>query len=244
VPDEGRCLSLEIPAVGRRVLCDDCLKIAHGAAGGVMYRLQPYEFVYTCEVLRRHKREPWEPEDLRWWAHRIIRRTKKGGMWVTRECIRAEDGGTAREDRSRLDGRLYYRIDARDLDRQGWARHPPFTASAFYRAADMPRVASPGEMKDHAAGWDATGTRRWTREEWECLRRESEASWRGILGAPAARPRPEDDAVTLGVPWPCSLEQLKDAYRRLSKAMHPDVGATAEGFRRVNEAYERITRLV
>jgi hypothetical protein len=44
----------------------------------------------------------------------------------------------------------------------------------------------------------------------------------------------------LGLSWPCSTADVKRAYRRLSRETHPDVGGSAEEFRRVNEAYERV----
>jgi hypothetical protein len=48
----------------------------------------------------------------------------------------------------------------------------------------------------------------------------------------------------LGLRWPCSAAEVKAAYRRLSRQTHPDVGGSAEGFRRVNEAYERVASIV
>jgi curved DNA-binding protein CbpA len=48
----------------------------------------------------------------------------------------------------------------------------------------------------------------------------------------------------LGLRWPCSAAEVKVAYRRLARATHPDVGGSAERFRQVNEAYERIAGLV
>jgi len=35
-------------------------------------------------------------------------------------------------------------------------------------------------------------------------------------------------------------EQIKQAFRRLVKRHHPDVGGSASAFRRVNEAYQRL----
>jgi hypothetical protein len=48
----------------------------------------------------------------------------------------------------------------------------------------------------------------------------------------------------LGLCWPCSPAELKEAYRRRSKETHPDVGGSAEAFRRVDEAYERVAAIV
>ena len=40
--------------------------------------------------------------------------------------------------------------------------------------------------------------------------------------------------------WPCTMDELKAAYRRLVKEAHPDVGGSAAEFRRIDEAYEHV----
>ena len=42
----------------------------------------------------------------------------------------------------------------------------------------------------------------------------------------------------LGLEWGASKQAIKQAHRRLVKQHHPDVGGTAEAFRRVNDAYQ------
>ena len=42
----------------------------------------------------------------------------------------------------------------------------------------------------------------------------------------------------LGLEWGASKQAIKQARRRLVKQHHPDVGGTAEAFRRVNDAYQ------
>ncbi len=42
----------------------------------------------------------------------------------------------------------------------------------------------------------------------------------------------------LGLPQDASPQQVKDAYRELSKTAHPDAGGTAEGFQALKQAYE------
>ena len=42
----------------------------------------------------------------------------------------------------------------------------------------------------------------------------------------------------LGLEWGASTQAIKQAHRRLVKQHHPDVGGTAEAFRRVNDAYQ------
>src|SRR5688500_5868379 len=41
----------------------------------------------------------------------------------------------------------------------------------------------------------------------------------------------------LGAPYTSSAPELKQAYRRALRTGHPDVGGTAEGFRRVQAAW-------
>jgi curved DNA-binding protein CbpA len=38
--------------------------------------------------------------------------------------------------------------------------------------------------------------------------------------------------------WGSSKEAVKQAHRRLVKQHHPDMGGSAEAFRRVNDAYQ------
>jgi hypothetical protein len=52
------------------------------------------------------------------------------------------------------------------------------------------------------------------------------------------------DLQLLGLPWPCARSALKNAYRRLAKETHPDRGGSAERFRPVDEAYDRLATLI
>ena len=47
----------------------------------------------------------------------------------------------------------------------------------------------------------------------------------------------------LGVPRGCSPERLRTRFRYLSKCHHPDAGGDAAYFMRLQDAYERLTRL-
>lgn len=46
--------------------------------------------------------------------------------------------------------------------------------------------------------------------------------------------------AVLGLDSGASAEAIKQAHRRLVKQHHPDMGGSAEAFRRVNEAYQRL----
>ncbi len=46
--------------------------------------------------------------------------------------------------------------------------------------------------------------------------------------------------AVLGLEAGASAEAIKQAHRRLVKRHHPDMGGSAEAFRRVNEAYQRL----
>ena len=51
-------------------------------------------------------------------------------------------------------------------------------------------------------------------------------------------PRRVAALTVLGLEWGASKQAIKQAHRRLVKQHHPDVGGTAEAFRRVNDAYQ------
>ena len=44
----------------------------------------------------------------------------------------------------------------------------------------------------------------------------------------------------LGLDASASLAEIKQAHRKLVKKHHPDLGGSAESFRRVNEAYQSL----
>jgi curved DNA-binding protein CbpA len=44
----------------------------------------------------------------------------------------------------------------------------------------------------------------------------------------------------LGLEPGATAEAIKRAHRRLVKLHHPDMGGSAEAFRRVNEAYQQL----
>ena len=54
----------------------------------------------------------------------------------------------------------------------------------------------------------------------------------------ARDPRRVAALSVLGLEWGASKQAIKQAHRRLVKQHHPDVGGTAEAFRRVNDAYQ------
>jgi hypothetical protein len=51
-------------------------------------------------------------------------------------------------------------------------------------------------------------------------------------------PRRQEAYRVLGLRWGSSKEAVKQAHRRLVKQHHPDMGGSAEAFRRVNDAYQ------
>ena len=57
----------------------------------------------------------------------------------------------------------------------------------------------------------------------------------------AAVSEEEQALAVLGLQVGATQEQIKQAFRRLVKRHHPDVGGSAHAFRRVNEAYQQLT---
>ncbi len=56
--------------------------------------------------------------------------------------------------------------------------------------------------------------------------------------------RTQQELDLLGLTWPCDSEELKATYRRRSKEVHPDVGGSPDEFRRLQVAYEHVSRMV
>jgi hypothetical protein len=158
-----------------------------------------------------------------WYAHRVLKKTAKG-IWVHESAIPASDVGTSGENRDRSwPCKKPIVLDRAMLERQGWTRNGRKRDSAFYSRPHVERVESQEEIDERASRERfASGL--------DCLRR-------------MAGPTP-DDLRVLGVSWPCSAEELKAAYRSRAKETHPDRGGSAEEFRRVNEAYEQLTKVV
>jgi DnaJ-class molecular chaperone len=55
--------------------------------------------------------------------------------------------------------------------------------------------------------------------------------------------KPKESPFTvLGLKQDCTEEEFKAAYKKRAKETHPDMGGTAEEFRKVQAAYEAIKR--
>jgi hypothetical protein len=200
-----------------RQLCDECARLAHRQCEKESWWLFPAEYVYVC---------PWStwptPHAIGWRAHRILKKTAKR-IWVHTEPIPAEHVGTSKEDRSRP-GATPIVLDREALDRQGWTRNRRRRDSAFYARPYVERVESQEEIDERAR-----------RERYDRIFQTPRG---GAVG-----PIP-DDLRVLGLSWPCSRDEIRAAYRRLALRTHPDRGGLAEVFRRINEAYKRLTEAV
>jgi len=103
-------------------------------------------------------------------------------------------------------------------------------------------VAEPATLPDHAvlAAFALYGVRasEWLDEDprrvVEDLRQRLQSSRRPV-GDPRA-----DALAVLGLDPGASAVAIKRAHRRLVKQHHPDMGGSAEAFRRVNEAYQQL----
>jgi hypothetical protein len=47
----------------------------------------------------------------------------------------------------------------------------------------------------------------------------------------------------LGISWPCTVTDVREAYRRLVKSAHPDGGGNHDGFLALQAAYEQALRM-
>jgi DnaJ-like protein len=72
------------------------------------------------------------------------------------------------------------------------------------------------------------------------LRQEATGEHRSTIPGGSAL----DPMKILGLSWPFTAADAKAAYRRLVHRVHPDVGGSSEEFRRINEAYERVSGMV
>jgi DnaJ-domain-containing protein 1 len=70
-------------------------------------------------------------------------------------------------------------------------------------------------------------------------------AFRGYMALPAPRGNGSDPFDILGIPKNSSFDQVKDAYRNIARAHHPDTsGSDGEFFKIAKEAYENIERMV
>jgi hypothetical protein len=206
----------------------------------------PVEWVYTCPYYASPKPE--------WFAHPVLKATAKR-LYVSQRSILARNIDTGR-GRGGHPGDPY-RLNRGLLEWQGWVRHGRKRDSAFYLRPGMERVPSPEEL------WKEQRRAREARErEFEARKAADPGAWaeRQRRAAEATRKAIDDleeqirrlmareqaprlaDALTLGLSLPCSPGEIRAAYRRLALRTHPDRGGSAEAFRRINEAYERLMK--
>ncbi len=104
--------------------------------------------------------------------------------------------------------------------------------------------ASPRGRTD-PGGSPGGGRSRFAREARERVRRERAGSTRGPGDRPSrgasTMPKPEAYRV-LGLDPGADEDRVKSAYRRRAKELHPDSGGDEEEFKRLNRAYESLTR--
>ena len=55
--------------------------------------------------------------------------------------------------------------------------------------------------------------------------------------------QPFDYLSLLGVSFPCSISDVKTAYRKLAKRFHPDQGGSHDEFLALRDAYEKALHL-
>jgi hypothetical protein len=221
------------------------------------------EWVYSCP--------PGRGSQYRWRAHRVQRKTDKC-LYVTRRSVTLEErvAGVMPPDEEkpyRLNRQWWERdgwkrhTDCRRsclYARVGMERRPsPDEIAEENRrrreeeqsAREQWRRENPEEWarQQAAADFSAQAARMKYEEDLRRLFAEFERThgYRPGVADMLVGGDSSADARTLRLSaWPCSRATLKAAYRRLAKETHPDRGGTAEAFRRVNEAYERLERAI
>jgi hypothetical protein len=67
----------------------------------------------------------------------------------------------------------------------------------------------------------------------------------GPCATSTAPARPAPACVTrLGLPWPCTQQDVKQAFRSQAKTAHPDAGGSSEAFQALYKAYQEALALV
>jgi hypothetical protein len=219
------------------------------------------DWVYTCPLRRSG--------ETRWFAHRVLKRTAKR-MYVSRTHVPVEHVGTAAEKPSdatspyNVDRELFERQGWVHSCHKGnsafYAKPHTERVKCLWEIQEERRAKREAEQRERDA-WRAANPEEWAgqqRESEEAARRawataedEIRQIWERVHGPGSYRGRGSigralfvtdyhDDARALGLPCPCSMAEVKAAYRRAALKAHPDRGGTAEQFRRVHEAYKRL----
>lgn len=101
--------------------------------------------------------------------------------------------------------------------------------------ADPQRVVS--ELRQRQ---ERTPGGRRTRSDRRSSDRRSESNGSASSSHGSRDPLQLEALRVLGLEWGASRQAIKQAHRRLVKLHHPDLGGSAEAFRRVSEAYQRL----
>jgi len=71
------------------------------------------------------------------------------------------------------------------------------------------------------------------------------ADWHNHAPANTATAQPPPAClVALGLTWPCTGQEVKQAFRRKAKTVHPDIGGSSEAFQRLHTAYKEALAFV
>jgi hypothetical protein len=112
-------------------------------------------------------------------------------------------------------------------------RHEPF-------AAQVETVAPLTELHLYCRIRDCWAP--WAVEMEDRERKAKVARKRADFWATVLPERGRQALAVLGLAWPCGVEDVKSAYRRLARERHPDAGGTPEDFVALQTAYETATK--
>ncbi len=116
----------------------------------------------------------------------------------------------------------------------------PFDEDEWARRAEQGGESSGDAIKTRTLAIDRVALRQEGRFRRRHARRELffyASEQEGIRDVEAALTAKYAWCATLGVKFPCSVDSIKSAYRRLAVTSHPDAGGDPEEFRTVERAY-------
>jgi protein gp37 len=216
----------------------------------------------VCKILAETVPYPTEKE---WQEHSVrtearLRRDEERQRQEDEKNRAQREAAEIRKENARLQGEV----------QRGRQDIESLRAERLQQQQEIASLRSERDMAEQAAlRWQlrADDAKRQAATAWTCAfaaQRQAANAWRAYLdlltqtlsggfarssgtrssGTRTATPSLHQDLAVLGLQWPCTLEELQAAYRKLAKKFHPDRNPgdkEAENkFKEVQTAYERV----